>query len=95
MKNCVICEQPFESTAKTGRPKEYCSVACRRMAEREILRIEKRIDSLEEELMRLRCLSADTAMVGGRAWEVIERCEIELKNQNDRFRLLLSGAEDG
>jgi hypothetical protein len=95
MKNCVICKQPFESTAKTGRPKEYCSVACRRMAEREILRIEKRISVLEEKLMELRCMSPDTWLAGGRAHEIIVRYEIELKSQNDRFRLLLSGADDG
>lgn len=94
MKNCVTCNKPIESTAKTGRPRDYCSAACRRMAEREILRLEKRIAGLEEDLMRYRCLAPDTVLGDGRVREVIARHEAELKNQNDRFRLLLSGSEE-
>lgn len=94
MKACTICNKPVESNAKTGRPKEYCSVVCRRMAEREILRIEKRIGELEHDLMRYRRLPADTRLCEGRASEVIVRVEAELKRQNDRFRLLLTASGD-
>lgn len=95
MKNCVTCNKPIETAAKTGRPRDYCSVVCRRMAEREILRLEKRIAELEVGLMRYRCMAPDTALGEGRVLNVIERHEIELKKQNDRFRLLLSGGDDG
>ena len=94
MSRCAICSQTFETTAKTGRPKDYCSIACRRMAEREIKRLEKRIAELEEDLMRYRCFDPSTMLSSGKVSEVIVRYEAELKNQNDRFRLLLSGGED-
>lgn len=95
MTQCVMCQSVVEGAATTGRPKQYCSVACRRMAEREIKRFEKRIAELEEDLMRYRCLDPSTMLAGGRVLEVIARHEAELKKQNDRFRLLLSGPEDG
>ncbi len=94
MKACAICNKPVESNAKTGRPKDYCSVVCRRMAEREILRIEKRIGELEHDLMSCRRLPANTMLGEGRAGEVIIRIEAELKRQNDRFRLLLTASGD-
>ncbi len=90
MTDCAICNKPIQSTAKTGRPKIYCGEPCRRMAEREILRLEKRVSELEEDLMRYRCLKPDTRLCDGLVHEVIARIEIELKNQNDRFRLLLT-----
>lgn len=93
MSQCVMCQTVIEDVAKTGRPKQYCSIACRRMAEREIRRIEKRIGELEEDLMRFRCLSPGTNLCDGRVEQVIDRHEEELKRQNDRFRLLLSGPE--
>lgn len=94
MKACAICSKPVESNAKTGRPKDYCSVVCRRMAEREILRIEKRIGELEHDLMGCRRFPANTMLGEGRAGEVIIRIEAELKRQNDRFRLLLTASGD-
>ena len=94
MSACVICQIPIETKAKTGRQKQYCSEPCRRMAEREVKRIEKRIGELEEDLMRFRCFSPNTMLAAGRVVEVIPRYEAELKNQNDRFRLLLSGPEE-
>lgn len=94
MKTCAVCNKPVESNAKTGRPKDYCSVVCRRMAEREILRLEKRIGELEHDLMSFRRLPANTMLAEGRAGEVIVRVEAELKRQNDRFRLLLTASGD-
>lgn len=94
MKACAICEKPITEQAKTGRPKDYRSVVCRRMAEREILRIEKRIGELEHDLMSYRRLPANTMLCEGRAHEVIVRVEAELKRQNDRFRLLLTASGD-
>ena len=63
MTECVTCQSPIEDTAKTGRPKQYCSVACRRMAERGIRRIEKRVGELEEKLIHLRCLTPSTQIM--------------------------------
>lgn len=93
MQECAICQAELEQS-KTGRPKQYCSTGCRRMAEREIKRLEKRIAELEGDLMRFRCLKPDEMLCGGKAVDVIARHEAELKRQNDRFRLLLSGPEE-
>ena len=44
---CQTCGTEIEKPA-TGRPKRYCSTACRRVAEFEIRRLNKRIGRLEE-----------------------------------------------
>jgi len=87
-KNCLICKKPIEQK-NTGRPKEYCSTGCRRMAEREILRIEKRVSDLEKRLMELRTVKAGSRLASGTVEEEIELFENELSNQNKRFKTLL------
>jgi hypothetical protein len=90
-KNCINCNQPINDQPENGgRYKDYCSVSCRRMAEREILRIEKRISDLEERLVDLRTMKPDAMLANGRVHEVIRLVEAELKNQNARFKHLLS-----
>lgn len=51
MKECIKCSKPIEATSKTGRPAVYCSTACRRLAEYEINRINKRLANLEDQLI--------------------------------------------
>ena len=87
-KICLICKKPIEQKT-TGRPKEYCSTGCRRMAEREILRIEKRISDLEKRLMTLRTVKAGTRLASGTVEDEIKLVDDELQNQNDRFKALL------
>lgn len=43
---CPIDGKPL-TRPKTGRPPLYCSVACRRVAEAELRRVDRRIASLE------------------------------------------------
>jgi len=45
---CRKCSAPIEGTGKPGRPRSYCSVGCRRAAEREIRRADRAIEAMEE-----------------------------------------------
>ena len=49
---CVKCSGPVPQ-ATTGRPRRYCSVACRRAIEFELRRIERRLERLEDEAASL------------------------------------------
>jgi hypothetical protein len=50
MNTCLKCDQPLPEPASTGRPAVYCSSGCRRAAELEITRLNRRIDALEDRL---------------------------------------------
>lgn len=60
-KTCPIDGRPLTRPA-TGRPPVYCSVACRRVAEAELRRIDRRIASLESD--------RDSLAVAIAAWSV-------------------------
>lgn len=47
---CLKCDQTL-AQPKTGRPRVYCSQACRRSAEFEIKRVQSRLQLLEQILM--------------------------------------------
>ena len=49
---CPICRAPIVQPA-TGRPRRYCSEACRRVAEHERRRLDRRLLALESERDRL------------------------------------------
>ncbi len=93
MSNCVICTQPLEQKS-TGRPRQYYSTSCRKMSEREVKRVEKRITYLEDKIMDLRVLEPRTAMVDGRVEDCLIRYETELQSQNTRFKILLETSPD-
>jgi hypothetical protein len=50
---CVKCGTGLTRPA-TGRPPRYCSVTCRRAAEFELRRVQRRLESLEREEQELR-----------------------------------------
>lgn len=50
---CRMCGAPIEAKS-TGRPAIYCGTGCRRMAEREIRRLDDTITQLEREARSLR-----------------------------------------
>lgn len=55
MKNtCVKCGSTIDGLATTGRPKAYCSTACRRSAELEVRRLNSRLEKLEVSLSNTR-----------------------------------------
>jgi predicted nucleic acid-binding Zn ribbon protein len=50
---CVKCGRVVEQRA-TGRPRRFCSVACKRSAEYERRRLDRRLAWMEEELVHIR-----------------------------------------
>ena len=51
---CLKCSSPLEPRAGAGRPAIYCGEPCRRLAEYEIRRLDRRIAGYEQELRGLR-----------------------------------------
>jgi hypothetical protein len=51
---CVICAGALPPPALLGRPRRYCSTACRRSAELRIRRLQDRLAELEREQSELR-----------------------------------------
>ena len=49
-KTCVKCGTPLPPSKTTGRPQLYCNVACKRTAELEITRLNRRLAKFEDEL---------------------------------------------
>ena len=51
---CVKCGGALPPGKAAGRPRRYCSTACRRLAEYEVSRLQNRLSRLEDELLRER-----------------------------------------
>jgi len=45
---CRKCSAPVARGDGPGRPRSYCSVACRRSAERELRRLDRQIEAVED-----------------------------------------------
>ena len=90
--NCAKCGEPLPARAKTGRPAIYCSEGCRRSAELELRRLQRRLEALEVRGSELRHSRDD----GIRDWhgrrqpEALANCEAEIAEAESRLRLLLS-----
>ena len=57
-RTCLKCGRAVEQLP-TGRPRSYCSTACRRTAEFEIRRLVRRIERLDTDLEHLRGVRDD------------------------------------
>jgi hypothetical protein len=81
---CLICKEPLEQPT-TGRPRVYCSTACRRAAELEIRRCNRRLERLEE--------SASNLRLWGTATKQLPRVEAEIERAQARLLALLADRE--
>lgn len=52
MSQCKVCQKPIAEQAKTGRPKDYCSVSCRRKIECQLKRVKNRVLKLKAKLIQ-------------------------------------------
>ena len=50
--SCVKCGAALPPGKAAGRPRRYCSTACRRLAEYEVSRLQGRLSRLEDEFLR-------------------------------------------
>lgn len=86
--NCLTCERAIEFSGK-GRPPTYCSKFCRRVAEYEIRRIQRR-------LIKLEAISEDLKTVPN-TWNAIynlPRIEKQIESAESRLRYLLGDKND-
>lgn len=90
MENCLKCGNPLEAGADKGRPKAYCSTACRRSAEMEIRRVDQQLAALENDAQAIR-LGRWIDLGGGSDAEMITA---EIKRLEARLKTLLSAAAD-
>jgi hypothetical protein len=69
-RQCRYCSRDLPD-AKTGRPRDYCSVGCRRAGEYEIRRVSRRLEELEGVAHRLEQGTAEYALPnsGVRDWQ--------------------------
>lgn len=84
-RNCIKCGANIAAHAGAGRPKAYCSDACRRSADLEIRRIDRRMEKLEMDAQNLRL---------GRGMFTdcdAEKIAAEIEQNEARLKLLLSG----
>ncbi len=93
---CLKCGGTV-SKSKNGRPPVYCGPSCRRSAEFEIRRLDRRIARLEDQLCEERGLRGpfkDVCDLYGRGREArIAYLEGEITTAEIRFKLLLSSTE--
>lgn len=90
MENCLKCGAPLETGSGKGRPKAYCSTACRRSAEYEIRRVDQRLAALELDAQNIRL--GRMMILSGRETEKIE---VEIGLLEARLKLLLSAGAEG
>ena len=87
---CAKCGKAM-SKPSTGRPPRWCSTGCRRSAEREIRRLDRRLESLETQRVDLKSDRSGLRDMGGRSpeqqvaanAEAIEEAEARLKRLLD------------
>lgn len=90
---CVKCGGPLEKPA-TGRPPRWCSTACRRLAEYELRRINRRLEKLEGRASRLR----HSPDVGAKDWlgrthaQALAGTQAEIVEAETRLRALLDAS---
>lgn len=83
-KVCRICGADLPAQKPTGRPPIYCSTSCRRAAELEITRVNRRLGDLEGRLSLTRSSSISTL-------DDPAMLEREIARQRDRLLELIEG----
>jgi hypothetical protein len=90
-RKCRISE--VEQSAK-GRPKEYCSTACRRAAEFEIRRLDRRLGKLEDRDSELRDPSQAWLTQPAQRKKNLAFVTAEIESVRGRMHVLLSDHVD-
>lgn len=79
--HCLVCRKPLERP-ENGRPPSYCSTSCRRAAEYELRRLQRRLQALEDQASRERILG--NAVLAERISSEVKRAELRLLQLLDR-----------
>jgi hypothetical protein len=84
--NCMHCGAPLDDAPRPGRPAKYCGKGCRRAAELEVRRLNRAVETLEDDARWARI----SGRAGARRLAAITR---ELDTANNRLRALLAASE--
>ena len=92
--NCQKCGKKLTESDGPGRPKKFCSKACRRAGEYALTRVNRRIGDLEEELSCYRMMVSARDRTSIMAYDCTPRkavkiVEKEIKLQEKRLLELL------
>jgi hypothetical protein len=90
-KLCLKCNTALIDPP-TGRPRSYCSVACKRAAGYELTRINRRLSRLEDLALKVRL--ADWLEPRERRRQ-LKQIDAEIEQAELRLRLLLAGQQEG
>lgn len=88
-RTCVKCEGPLVQP-KTGRPRWYCSPACRRAGEFELRRLQARLQQLEDTVTWKRHVHGLTALQKRVRAEEVAEYEASIAACEARLLALLS-----
>lgn len=95
MSDCIKCGLFFQTAATTGRPSDYCSISCRRSAEYEIGRINKRLANLEDDLVNEKRYKHNGANASGQRYpERLAALQEAISEGEARLKKLLSAKGD-
>src|SRR5262249_10487676 len=98
MKACLKCSAPIQDPP-TGRPRDYCSTACRRLSEFEIRRLTRQLETLEAERIYLEqpsiARSALRDMAGRTHKQQLADVRHSIETVESRLRTLLEDGSDG
>lgn len=92
-KPCTSCGGPIVSTAATGRPPTYCSIACRRAAQARRARLGRHIEWLRRERVRLQLKMPSLARVSESDRLRLEMLDGELERTEGELFALLDDQE--
>lgn len=88
---CAKCGAPLDKPSGAGRPRIYCSTACRRLAELAIRRLNRRLEHLEEIMSHARIsLGGAYAESECERHGRLQRVSAEIELTKTRLRALLS-----
>jgi hypothetical protein len=97
-KACLKCGAPIQGPA-TGRPKAYCGQVCRRLAEFEIRRLTRQLETLEAERLYLEQTGVARAglrdAVGRTHKQQVADVKHSIEAIESRLRALLSDGSAG
>lgn len=97
MSECIKCGVLIQTKAATGRPSSYCSPSCRKSAEYEIGRINRRLADFENDLIREKMHQPKDRGVniyGEKCHERIEALETAIVESEARLKCLLAAKND-
>ena len=91
---CLVCHRPIDRP-QTGRPPSYCGESCRRLAEFEIRRVDRRLSKLEDLASdaRIQAATAPTESVRDLHARYLDACSAESDRLLARLRDLFEGGE--